>query len=120
MENMWGYRLAVQPTEKSFRPSHRASVHGSILHDASYVGVIELVSEEPVLDHLLLACCDPQGSHAISARYALPACLSVQYQSSMQVQRWCPRVPDCYLQTGRVSKWFAWPCVAHVAAAFRY
>ncbi|KAF7346225.1 Ribonucleases P/MRP protein subunit POP1 [Mycena sanguinolenta] len=25
MQNMWGYRLAVTPTEKAFRPSHRAS-----------------------------------------------------------------------------------------------
>ncbi|KAI0030429.1 NUC188 domain-containing protein [Vararia minispora EC-137] len=69
MEDMWGYRLAVQPTEKAFRPSHRASVHGSILHDASYHSLIELVGEEPVLEYMLLACCDPQGPHPSSARF---------------------------------------------------
>ncbi|KAK0464529.1 POP1-domain-containing protein [Desarmillaria tabescens] len=37
MENMWGI-----PTEKAFRPSHRAAVRGSILHDASYQSLIEL------------------------------------------------------------------------------
>ena len=80
MENMWGYRLvsthlpvksreyminkhvqAVQPTEKSFRPSHRASKHGSIIHDASYYGIIELKGPEHVLRGILEACCDLQG-----------------------------------------------------------
>ncbi|THH20545.1 hypothetical protein EW146_g820 [Bondarzewia mesenterica] len=61
MDNMWGYRLAVQPTEKAFRPSHRASIHGSILHDASYYGLIEIKGPEFVLKALLQCCCDPQG-----------------------------------------------------------
>ncbi|KAI5991699.1 ribonucleases P/MRP protein subunit POP1-domain-containing protein [Pisolithus orientalis] len=62
MENMWGYRLSVTPTEKAFRPSHRASVHGSILHDASYYGTIELKGPQSVLLTALETCCDPQGS----------------------------------------------------------
>ncbi|RDB17942.1 Ribonucleases P/MRP protein subunit POP1 [Hypsizygus marmoreus] len=61
MENMWGYRLAVHPTEKSFRPSHRASVHGSIIHDASYFSLIELKGPEKILKTILESCCDPQG-----------------------------------------------------------
>ena len=79
MENMWGYRLvftfkwpslclsllvfiqAVQPTEKSFRPSHRASIHGSILHDASYYAFIEVKGPEDILRQLLNSCCDHQG-----------------------------------------------------------
>ncbi|OBZ71160.1 Ribonucleases P/MRP protein subunit pop1 [Grifola frondosa] len=61
MENMWGYRLAVQPTEKSFRPSHRASIHGSILHDASYYMFIEVKGPEDILRQLLNSCCDHQG-----------------------------------------------------------
>ncbi|KAL7280061.1 hypothetical protein ACG7TL_006476 [Trametes sanguinea] len=61
MENMWGYRLAVTPTEKSSRPSHRASVHGSILHDASYFATIELKGPEDTLRTILDSCCDCQG-----------------------------------------------------------
>ncbi|KAJ7780582.1 NUC188 domain-containing protein [Mycena maculata] len=61
MENMWGYRLAVTPTEKSFRPSHRASVHGAILHDASYQSIIQLQGPEKILRTLLDTCCDLQG-----------------------------------------------------------
>ncbi|KAI6028013.1 ribonucleases P/MRP protein subunit POP1-domain-containing protein [Pisolithus microcarpus] len=61
MENMWGYRLSVTPTEKAFRPSHRASVHGSILHDASYYATIELKGPQSVLLATLETCCDPQG-----------------------------------------------------------
>lgn len=49
---------AVQPTEKSFRPSHRAAVHGSILHDASYYGFIELKGPEEILRMILESCCD--------------------------------------------------------------
>ncbi|KAG2343311.1 POP1-domain-containing protein [Suillus weaverae] len=60
MENMWGYRLAVTPTEKSFRPSHRASMHGSILHDSSYHSLIELKGPEKILRSVLDFCCDPQ------------------------------------------------------------
>ncbi|KAG1861722.1 ribonucleases P/MRP protein subunit POP1-domain-containing protein [Suillus subalutaceus] len=60
MENMWGYRLAVTPTEKSFRPSHRASMHGSILHDSSYHSLIELKGPENILRSVLDFCCDPQ------------------------------------------------------------
>ncbi|KAL0960688.1 hypothetical protein HGRIS_005715 [Hohenbuehelia grisea] len=69
MENMWGYRLAVQPTEKSFRPSHRASVHGSILHDASYMSLIELKGPQNVLELILKYCCDPQGAGPGTKRF---------------------------------------------------
>ncbi|KAL5501441.1 POP1 [Sanghuangporus vaninii] len=60
MENMWGYRLAKTPTEKAFRPSHRASVHGCILHDASYEAIIELSGPEGVLKEILARCSDPR------------------------------------------------------------
>ncbi|KAH9480457.1 Ribonucleases P/MRP protein subunit POP1 [Psilocybe cubensis] len=69
MENMWGYRLAVTPTEKSYRPSHRASVHGSILHDASYYSTYEIKGPEEALIALLDLCCDPQGPGPSSKRY---------------------------------------------------
>ncbi|KAF8158346.1 ribonucleases P/MRP protein subunit POP1-domain-containing protein [Crassisporium funariophilum] len=61
MENLWGYRLAIRPTEKAYRPSHRASVHGSILHDASYYSVLEIKGHERTLIAMLELCCDPQG-----------------------------------------------------------
>ncbi|GLB38480.1 putative POP1-domain-containing protein [Lyophyllum shimeji] len=70
MENMWGYRLAVHPTEKSFRPSHRASIHGSILHDASYYSLIELKGPEFILQKILDSCCDPHGPGPGSKRYS--------------------------------------------------
>ena len=60
MENLWGYRLATTPTEKSFRPSHRASLHGCILHDASYEAIIELKGPEVALQKILNDCSDPQ------------------------------------------------------------
>ncbi|KAG8931892.1 hypothetical protein FRC02_001977 [Tulasnella sp. 418] len=62
MDNLWGYRLAVQPTEKAFRPSHRAAVNGSIIHDASYFGTIELIGKQDTLKSLLSQCCDPRDS----------------------------------------------------------
>ncbi|KAG6811630.1 hypothetical protein H0H92_006499 [Tricholoma furcatifolium] len=70
MENMWGYRLAVCPTEKSYRPSHRASVHGSIIHDASYHSVIELKGTEDILKKILDMSCDPNGPSPGSKRYS--------------------------------------------------
>ncbi|KAG6891353.1 hypothetical protein C0992_008468 [Termitomyces sp. T32_za158] len=70
MDNMWGYRLAVHPTEKSYRPSHRASVHGSIIHDASYHSIIELKGTETVLKRVLDTSCDPNGPTAGSKRYS--------------------------------------------------
>ncbi|KAF9454729.1 POP1-domain-containing protein [Macrolepiota fuliginosa MF-IS2] len=61
MENMWGYRLAVQPTEKSYRPSHRASIQGSILHDASYFATLEMKGPQSTLVSVLELICDTQG-----------------------------------------------------------
>ncbi|KAJ6584902.1 ribonucleases P/MRP protein subunit POP1-domain-containing protein [Mycena capillaripes] len=69
MENMWGYRLAITPTEKAFRPSHRASVHGAILHDASYQSIIQLQGPEKIVRALLDSCCDLQGPGPGSKRF---------------------------------------------------
>ncbi|KAJ7644080.1 ribonucleases P/MRP protein subunit POP1-domain-containing protein [Roridomyces roridus] len=69
MENMWGYRLAVTPTEKAFRPSHRASVHGAILHDASYQSIIQVSGPEKILRNVLDGCCDLQGPGPGAMRY---------------------------------------------------
>ncbi|KAJ6619451.1 POP1-domain-containing protein [Mycena sp. CBHHK59/15] len=69
MENMWGYRLAETPTDKSFRPSHRASMHGAILHDASYQSIIQLQGPEKILRTVLDTCCDLQGPGPGAKRY---------------------------------------------------
>ena len=61
MEDMWGYRLSTHPTEKSYRPSHRASVQGAIIHDASYFTLVELRGPEKDLVSILELCSDPQG-----------------------------------------------------------
>lgn len=45
MANLWGYRLPLSPTLKSFRSSFRAARRKAILHDASYFGTIELEGE---------------------------------------------------------------------------
>lgn len=42
MVNLWGYRLPLTPTLKSFRSSFRAARRKAILHDSSYFGTIEL------------------------------------------------------------------------------
>ncbi|KAI0821998.1 POP1-domain-containing protein [Trametes gibbosa] len=73
MDNMWGYRLAITPTEKSFRPSHRASVHGSIIHDASYFSTIELLGPEDILRTILDSCCDCQGPSPGAKRFLTAA-----------------------------------------------
>ena len=47
------YLQAHRPTEKAFRPSHRAAMHGSILNDVSYFSLIELKGEEHALERVL-------------------------------------------------------------------
>ncbi|KAJ4482259.1 POP1-domain-containing protein [Lentinula aciculospora] len=69
MENMWGYRLAVTPTEKAFRPSHRASMRGSILHDASYLSLVEMKGPQATLKAILEICCDAQDISPGAKRY---------------------------------------------------
>jgi ribonuclease P/MRP protein subunit POP1 len=69
MFNTYDMLQAVTPTEKSFRPSHRASVHGSILHDASYLGLIEIKGPEQVLRSILDRCTDCQGPSASAQRF---------------------------------------------------
>ncbi|KAK0221848.1 POP1-domain-containing protein [Armillaria fumosa] len=85
METMWGYRLAVHPSEKAFRPSHRAAIRGSILHDASYQSLIELKGLQKVLTRIMDNCCDPQELSPGNRRYVLGArTLSTHmYQSTL-------------------------------------
>lgn len=59
---------AVHPTEKAFRPSHRASFRGSILHDASYIATIEVKGPELILIPILELISDVQGPSPGAAR----------------------------------------------------
>ena len=59
----------MSPTEKAYHPSHRASIQGSILHDASYYSMVEIKGLEIVLVTMLEMCCDPQGPGPGSKRY---------------------------------------------------
>ncbi|WVW84177.1 hypothetical protein I302_106207 [Kwoniella bestiolae CBS 10118] len=42
MTNLWGYRLPLTPTLKSFRPAYRAGRRKVVGFDTSYYGIIEL------------------------------------------------------------------------------
>jgi len=53
MINLWGYRLPLSPTLKSFRSAYRAARRKAILHDASYIGTIEIAgSRSSILEVL--------------------------------------------------------------------
>ncbi|KAK9898144.1 POP1-domain-containing protein [Cystobasidium minutum MCA 4210] len=70
MIDTWGYRLAYTPTDKAFRPSYRASMHGAIVHDASYMQVLELKGDFEALKEVLSFICDPGAVPPYSKRYA--------------------------------------------------
>jgi ribonuclease P/MRP protein subunit POP1 len=42
MQDIWGYRIASRPNTKSVRITYRSFTRLSIVHDASYMGCIEL------------------------------------------------------------------------------
>ncbi|KAF8526144.1 NUC188 domain-containing protein [Gautieria morchelliformis] len=71
MKNVWGYRLSETPTEKSYRPSHRSSIHSSILHDASYISTISVSGKQILLERMLIRCSDCQGAGPGAVRYTL-------------------------------------------------
>ncbi|CAE6531767.1 unnamed protein product [Rhizoctonia solani] len=70
MSDIWGYRLAERPTAKSYRPSHRAAVHGSTLNDVSYMVTLEVTGEVESIISILKQCCDLGGVGPWAARYA--------------------------------------------------
>ena len=59
----------MSPTEKAYRPSHRASIRDAILHDASYYSLAEIKGPEMLLVTMLEMFCDPQGPGPGSKRY---------------------------------------------------
>lgn len=64
-------RQAEKPTEKAFRASYRASVHGALVHDASYFQYLELKGVEGDLKLLFNELCDPTAVSPASKRYFL-------------------------------------------------
>ncbi|KAH9812442.1 ribonucleases P/MRP protein subunit POP1-domain-containing protein, partial [Melampsora americana] len=69
MIDIWGYRLAETPTEKSYRPTYRSSKHGSTIHDLSYFSHLTLSSEEESLIQLFNQILDPFGPNPSSIKY---------------------------------------------------
>ncbi|CAE6414546.1 unnamed protein product [Rhizoctonia solani] len=69
MLDIWGHRLAERPTAKSYRPSHRAAVHGSTLSDVSYMATVEVVGKLGAIITVLKQCCDLGGVGPWAARY---------------------------------------------------
>ncbi|SCV74721.1 BQ2448_7750 [Microbotryum intermedium] len=76
MTTRWGYRLvrlytrsATRPTEKAFRPSYRASVHGALVHDASYMQYIELTGPQVQLEALSRLLCPLTPAGPASKRF---------------------------------------------------
>ncbi|KZT60139.1 POP1-domain-containing protein [Calocera cornea HHB12733] len=69
MTTLYGHRLALTPTAKSFRPAHRAARAGSILHDASYWGVLELRGRERALTAVLRRVCAPGAGEPGAVRF---------------------------------------------------
>lgn len=82
---------AEHPTEKSFRPSHRAALHGCILHDASYTALIELKGKQALLKRLLNRCSDPHGLSP-GAAMCVQTERSLQMLTMIQLHRRWPRL----------------------------
>lgn len=59
----------MSPTDKVYRPSHRASIQDAIMHDASYYSLAEIKGPEMLLITMLDMSCDPQGPGPGSTRY---------------------------------------------------
>nr|CAG8480207.1 3392_t:CDS:10 [Entrophospora candida] len=69
MINIWGYKLAEHPNEKSVRSSFRASEHLSIIQDASYFEWLSLSGSEANIVKLMNSVTDPTLPSIGSQRY---------------------------------------------------
>ncbi|KAI9367713.1 ribonucleases P/MRP protein subunit POP1-domain-containing protein [Aspergillus egyptiacus] len=53
---LWRFAVPLSPTEKSYRPTHRASgARGAVAWDMSYISTIQLEGTEPALECVLKA-----------------------------------------------------------------
>ncbi|RUP48702.1 hypothetical protein BC936DRAFT_144143 [Jimgerdemannia flammicorona] len=95
---------ADHPNEKSIRATYRASSHLSIIHDASYMGCLELSGPEGTLVRMLNTVTDPTVPSMGSARYTKGnrQCQTFLYEYLAYPARpvcpvtalWRPRSPD--------------------------
>ncbi|GBB87563.1 hypothetical protein RclHR1_01400016 [Rhizophagus clarus] len=69
MTEIWGYKLAEHPSEKSIKASYRASEHLSIIHDASYFGWIKISGDPNSIIKLFNSITDPTLPSVGSERY---------------------------------------------------
>ncbi|KAL0097937.1 ribonucleases P/MRP protein subunit POP1-domain-containing protein [Phycomyces blakesleeanus] len=69
MTDIWGYRLALYPNIKSERTAYKASKHLSMLHDASYMGCIEMSGLMSDIVRVLNSITDSGLASVGSARY---------------------------------------------------
>ena len=70
MEHRYGFSLPITPTEKSFRPTYRASHHaGFIAFDTSYLSTFFLHGAESSLSQLLNMIIEPDSA-AAGKRYS--------------------------------------------------
>lgn len=124
MTKIWGHRLvrclfsaraelaltlifaqAEKPTEKAFRSSYRASIHGALVHDASYFQYIELSGTLAQLEALLAEVCDKTAPSPASKRCGFHVCLcsgAIADLTFKQVLGWHARVHDQPLRNGRL------------------
>ncbi|KAK6368035.1 Ribonucleases P/MRP protein subunit pop1 [Exophiala oligosperma] len=56
IEPLWKLAIPLRPTEKSYRPSHRAAgAHGCVAWDVSYMSTVSCHGTQPALDSMLNA-----------------------------------------------------------------
>ncbi|KEP64415.1 UNVERIFIED_CONTAM: POPLD (NUC188) domain-containing protein [Hammondia hammondi] len=56
MVNLWGYRLASHPTQRCQRKLYRYSKHKALIHDRSYMQLLELRGSVEALSAVLVSC----------------------------------------------------------------
>jgi len=74
----------MTPTEKTFRPSYRAAIHGCIASDTSYYDTFHLTWSLAEFKHALSTLCDPTEVSPTAVRYTpgTRICSSTLYASN--------------------------------------
>ncbi|KAJ3087375.1 hypothetical protein HK102_011230 [Quaeritorhiza haematococci] len=69
MIEIWGYRLAERPNDKSIKASFRSGKHQCVIHDASYWACMELKGHSDVIRTLMATVTDPTMTPIGSSRF---------------------------------------------------
>ncbi|XP_060081712.1 ribonucleases P/MRP protein subunit POP1-like [Ylistrum balloti] len=72
MEEKWGYKIPLQPTDKSKRAAYRSTKHHCLIQDHSYMCCIELKGPE----HCLLDGLSHMTNNSTGQTFAAKGCLS--------------------------------------------